>query len=273
MINTFCACLPASCRSRISRDFTRTTAVDIDAWLDAAHHRGLAPATINHILNALHRFFGFLQEQGRLPQPPMHRRRHQVLVPPTLPRPMAEGDVVQFFQVIDAVRDRAMFLLMLRCGLRVGAVSTLTWSAMDVQMGAIRIDNSTGQVDRVVYYTLDVAKALHHWRHLQSPAGPYMFPSPLVSGSPVSVRTIQRVMARYLRQARILKPYSPHALRHTFATPWLNAGAPLEVVKALMGHRSLSMTLRYAQLYEATKRQPYARAMAQSAKRHTTLAR
>jgi integrase/recombinase XerD len=154
-----------------------------------------------------------------------------------------------------------------------GEVSTLTWSAIDVQMCSIRIDNSKGQVDRVVYYSSDVAKVLHQWRHLQSPAGAYVFPSPLTSGSPVSVRTIQRVMARYLHQARLMKPYSPHALRHTFATQLLNAGAPLEVVKELMGHRSISMTLRYAQLYEATKRQQYDRAMAQIEKRHTTLAR
>jgi site-specific recombinase XerD len=171
MIKTFCVCLPASCRSRIYRDFTRTTAADIDAWLDAAHHHGFAPATINNILNTLHRFFAFLQEQGQLPRQPIHRRRHQVLVPHTLPRPMVEGDVVQFFQVIDAVRDRAMFLLMLSCGLRVGEVSTLTWSAMDVQMCSLRIDTSKGQVDRVVYYSSDAAKALHQWRHLQSPAG------------------------------------------------------------------------------------------------------
>ena len=81
-----------------------------------------------------------------------------------------------------------------------------------------------------------------------------MFLSPLKPGTPLSVRTIQRVMARYLRQAPMTKPYSPHALRHTFATQLLNAGAPLEVVKELMGHRSIGMTLRYTQLYEPTKR-------------------
>lgn len=58
------------------------------------------------------------------------------------------------------------------------------------------------------------------------------------------------------------RPYSPHSLPHTFATQLLNAGASLEVGKELMGHRSVSMTLRYMQLYEATKRNPYYQSMA-----------
>jgi site-specific recombinase XerD len=62
---------------------------------------------------------------------------------------------------------------------------------------------------------------------------------------------------RYLKLAGITKAYSPHALRHTFATQLLNAGASLEVVKELMGHRSLDVTLRYTQLYDHTKRSQY----------------
>ena len=74
-------------------------------------------------------------------------------------------------------------------------------------------------------------------------------------------------MAHYLREAQIPTAYSPHSLRHTFATTLLNAGASLEVVKELMGHRSIAMTLRYTQLYEATKRHQYDQAMAHVTKR------
>jgi integrase len=174
---------------------------------------------------------------------------------------MTETDLIRLFKVIDSWRDRTVFLLMLRCGLRVGEVSALTWSAIDFHARSIRIDNSKGQVDRVVYYSPDVEQALSLWRRLQLSAATYVFLSPLKPGTALSVRTIQRVMARYLRQAGITKSYSPHALRHTFATQLLNAGAPLEVVKELMGHRSISMTLRYTQLYEATKRRQYEQAM------------
>jgi integrase len=77
---------------------------------------------------------------------------------------MAEDDVVRFFKVVDVLRDRLMFLLMLRCGLRVGEVSTLTWPAVNFHARSICIDNSKGQVDWVVYYSPDVEHALGFWR-------------------------------------------------------------------------------------------------------------
>ena len=57
--------------------------------------------------------------------------------------------------------------------------------------------------------------------------------------------------------------------RHTFATHLLNAGVALEVLKELMGHRSIALTLRYTQLYDATKKHQYEQAMAQMAQRQT----
>jgi site-specific recombinase XerD len=79
---------------------------------------------------------------------------------------------------------------------------------------------------------------------------------------------INRLMDQYLAAAGLTPHYSPHCLRHTFATHLLNAGVPLEVLKELLGHHSLHQTLRYAQLYDTTKRQQYDRAMAAITQRH-----
>jgi hypothetical protein len=54
---------------------------------------------------------------------------------------MAEAEVVAFFRAIDALEDRAMFLLMLRCGLRVSEVSSLLWTAIDMTQGTLRVNN------------------------------------------------------------------------------------------------------------------------------------
>src|SRR6202008_5064222 len=107
---------------------------------------------------------------------PIRFPRHHILVPQDLPRPMTDDQVMAFFRVLDALRDRTMFLLMLRCGLRVGEVSRLRWSALDLAQGTVRIENSKGHVERVVYLAPDVAKALRQWHRLQSAEACSVFP-------------------------------------------------------------------------------------------------
>lgn len=218
-LNSFCVLLPATWQPCLSQDLTSTRAADVEAWLLAAHRKGLAPSTINHLLSVMHRFFGFLHERGLVTQEPIPWRRHHVLVPQSLPKPMGEDDLIQWFRVIDRWRDRTMFVLMLRCGLRVGEVSALTWPSINFKAGPMRIDNSKGQVVRVVYFSLDADNARHQWRHTQPFEATYVFPSPLQPGMPLSVRAIHPLMATYLNQAGIMKRYSPHSLRQSLRHP------------------------------------------------------
>src|SRR5713226_1079570 len=259
-LKSFAVLMPEARQAPLSYDLTQTTSTDVDAWIEAAFQHQLAPSTVATRLRLLQGFFAFLHDQGAIAQSPIRLPRHHILVPQDLPRPMAEDEVVAFFRVIDAVRDRTMFLLMLRCGLRVSEVSSLAWSALDFTQGTVRIDNSKGHVDRVVYLAPDVAKALRQWQGHQAAAAPYVFPS---RGTSLTARQIRNLMTGYLKLAGITTAYSPHSLRHTFATQLLNAGASMEVVKELMVHRSLYMTLRYTQLYDRTKRAQYDQAMAQ----------
>jgi integrase len=73
-----------------------------------------------------------------------------------------------------------------------------------------------------------VAEALPQWHRLQAAEARYVFPSRVKrkGGTPLSARQIRNWMTRYLKLAGITKAYSPHSLRHTFATQLLNAGAP-----------------------------------------------
>jgi site-specific recombinase XerD len=262
-LKSFVVLMPVARQTALYEALTQTPPPDIDAWIAASFRHKLAPGTIATRLRVVQGFFAFRRDQGYMAQSPIRHPRHHILVPQELPRPMAEDEVVALFRVIDARRDRTMFLLMLRCGLRVGAVSSLPWAAIDLAQGTVRINDSKGHVDRVVYLAPDVAKALRQWQGRQAATAQYVFPSRRAS---LTARQIRHCMTRYLKLAGITKAYSPHSLRHTFATQLLNAGASLEVVKELMGHRSLDVTLRYTQLYDQTKRAQYDHAMAQVAK-------
>jgi len=261
-VKSFFTHLPPSRYDPITTDFAQLTSKDIDDWLDIMDQRHYAASTIANVLKTLHRFFAFLHEQGDLSDQPIRRHRHEVNVPESLPRPMPSDDVATFFGVIDSLRDRLIFLLMLRCGLRVGEVNALPWAAINWEHNAIRIDKSKGLVDRVVYFSPDLESDLQQWYRLQPPEAIYVFPSRFkAKHAHLSRNSLIALMKRYVKKAELSTSYSPHHLRHAFATTLLNAGASLEVVKELMGHQTLDMTLRYAKLYEPTKRQQYDQAM------------
>src|SRR5262249_42965661 len=153
-----------------------------------------------------------------------------------------------------------------RCGLRVSEVCALTWDAIDVDAGTVRINRGKGQVDRVVYLSPDVKQALTVWRAHHTP-GVYLFPSPQRRRAYLFRSMINRLIDQYLVACGLTRPYPAHCLRHTFATPLLNAGVSLEVLKELLGHHSITLTLRYAQLYDTTKKHQYETAMAKIAQR------
>jgi integrase len=171
-LRSFAVLMPAARQTTLDQDLTQTTPGDLDTWIEASFHQSLAPGTIATRLRVVQGFFAFLRDQGDVPQSPIRRPRHHILVPEELPRPMAEDEVIAFLRVIDALRDRTMFLLMLRCGLRVGDVSRLRWSALDLAQGTVRSENSKGHVDRVVSLSSDVANALGQWQGLQTAAAP-----------------------------------------------------------------------------------------------------
>jgi integrase/recombinase XerD len=265
-LNALIRHLPGRRKVMLTDDITQTTAQDISAFITAAQSSGLMPATINTKLSILTSFFEYLREEGQMPQQPVLRRRHRLLTPTVLPKPMLDTDLAAFFKVIDAVRDRLIFLCMLRCGLRVSEVCALSWDAIDLSAGTIRITRGKGQVDRIVYLSPDVEQAIQVWWDHHT-LGRYLFPSRTRTKEHLSRYQINVLMDQYLAAAGLTRHYSPHCLRHTFATQLLNAGVPLEVLKELMGHHSIQITLRYTQLYDATKRHQYEQAMTKIARR------
>ena len=109
-LKSFVGLLPEARQTTLAHDLTQTTATDVDAWIEAAFRHPLAPSTVATRLRLLQGFFAFLHEQGAIAQSPIRLPPHHILVPQDLPPPMAEDEVVALFRVIDAVRDRTMFL-------------------------------------------------------------------------------------------------------------------------------------------------------------------
>lgn len=153
--------------SQLAADLSLTNSTDVENFVSSASQHGLSPSTINNTLSLLAPLFDFFIDEELIASQPV-RRKHRVFAPHHLPKPMAEEDLKKFFHVIDKVSDRLIFLLMLRCGLRVSEVAHLKWTDLDSASGTVRINHSKGQVDRILYLSPDVVQTLSLWHTAQS---------------------------------------------------------------------------------------------------------
>jgi len=220
------------------------------------HHQGLAVTTINRRLNAIKRFFDFLViEQERLQSNPI-KPSHRLRQGRPLPKKLSSAQVTGLFAQIKNRVDRALFLLMLRCGLRVSEVAHLKVNDIDWEQKALLVEQGKGRKDRWVYLSADALESLHEGLQLRPAVvpGDYFFCNQK-RRRPLSVKAIQKKMEHYAQAAQI--EASCHSRRHTFASNLLEEGAAIVSIKEFLGHESITASERYARLSNQQIKQTY----------------
>ena len=233
---------------------------DIEAFIEHEQDRGLMLSTVRTKLHCVNAFLGYAIEAGVVSADVL-ARRIRLRKPETLPRAMDPDDVKQLLSVIDNPRDRAMIMVLLRTGMRIGEL--LNTKMQDLHLKDRRIDIYEGEknrIGRVVYLSDDAMSALKAWLKMRDPHKVFLFYAQ--GRKTMSYSTAHLIFERYLTKAGLAhKGYSLHALRHTFASELLNAGMRIECLQPLMGHTSLDVTRRYARLTDKTREEEYFRAM------------
>jgi site-specific recombinase XerD len=237
-----------------------TTRYQIDSYVDHLMGRKLSPKTITCHLQTIRLFFTYLidDEGMRIPNP---ITKVSIRLPKPLPRHVQDDQVRTFLAIITDPRDRAMALLMLRCGLRVEELSHLTLDAVELSRNRLFVANGKGKKDRVVYLSNDARSALEAYLKVRSSKARRIFlvqKGPL-TGAPLSVRGIQKRIEYYARESRI--KVSCHSLRHTMATQLLNADADLSTIQDLLGHTHITTTQRYCRVSNVKVQRDYYNAM------------
>jgi site-specific recombinase XerD len=154
-----------------------------------------------------------------------------------------EDDLQRFFAVIENSRDRAMFVLMLRCGLRISEVASLLQTDLYLSETYPRlVVRGKGSRERSVYLSPQAEKALRSYLEERPAAAcDFVFLSYQFKG--LSTTSIHKRLMYYRTQAGI--KITAHRLRHSFATDLLNADADVTSIQKLMGHRWLETTQIY----------------------------
>jgi site-specific recombinase XerC len=122
--------------------------------------KGLSAKTINCHLDSIRRFYDWLDDEDLREIPNPVKRGYVLRLPRLLPRHLKDHEVQRLFEVIQDPRDRAIFMVMLRCGLRVAEVTDLTLGDLDLRRSKILVQNGKGRKGRVVYLSQDAQEAL-----------------------------------------------------------------------------------------------------------------
>jgi site-specific recombinase XerD len=209
----------------------------------------------------LNAFLRFLIESDVI-RPEVLSKRMIIKVPDSLPRAMDPDDVKHLLCVIKEVRDRAMIVVLLRTGMRIGELLNTLVSEVNLKERKIEIyEAEKNRVGRVVYLSDDARDALKAWLKKREPNKAFLFYAQ--GRERMSYGAARMRFKKYLDKASLSnKGYTLHSLRHTFATELLNVGMRLECLQQLLGHSSVEMTRRYARLTDKTREEEYFRAMA-----------
>jgi len=233
---------------------------EVDQFVERQHHYGRAWATINRRLNALKHFFAFCLAQQLVrgnPVKPSHFVRRGHPLPKALPR----EQVQRLFAQIAHPMDRALFLVILRCGLRVSEVANLKLEQIDWEQQALQVVQGKGRKDRRVYMSPDAVASVQQCleQHPGERAQGYVFWNRKRVQQPLSVKAIQKKMERYAKAAGITA--SCHSLRHTFASNLLEHGAEVVAIRDFLGHSQIASSERYAKISGQRIKQEYMRTM------------
>ena len=233
---------------------------DVDAFVAFQADRGLQSSSINRSLTAVTSFYRFLADEDPTLECPVLRRRHHLRNPQRLPRAVPQQAVTQLFEVIEDVRDKAMFLLMLKCGLRVSEVARLT--VRDLFLAEypprLRIHGKNDQ-ERSVYLSTMALQALNRYLDQRPPVLPdTVFLTYAQVG--IGVRGIQKRLQRYRRLAGV--DLTAHQLRHNFANNLVLAGVPVTSIQKLMGHVWVGTTQNYIAANDAKVKADFMQATA-----------
>lgn len=236
--------------------------------------------TQNYFLVALRSFFKFLLRQKvKVISPDMIELGKQE---DRNIKPFSSGDLTRIFDVIDirqlrGLRDRTILEVMFSTGLRISELTSLNREDVNLATGEFSVLGK-GRKRRVVFLTKDAIEWIK--KYLEKRNDPYQplfirYSGPLKNSSLVvrstsspprsessgqakfelssnnfrlSPRSIERLVDKYRKKAGIMERYTPHSLRHAFATDLLNNGADLRSVQELLGHKNIATTQIYTHI-------------------------
>jgi integrase/recombinase XerC len=234
----------------------------VRGYLAHLHEKKLSVKTVLRRLSSLRSFYRHALKQGWVANDPLEEIQSPKR-PKKLPVSVSYDQVLLLFQQPDTttllgLRDRAIMELFYSSGLRLSEVAGLNRKDFDEHNLILNVFGK-GKKQRQTPITKTAAEwILAYLRHPERDDSPAVFLNRF--GGRLTTRSIDRSFSRYLRQSGLSEKITPHTIRHTIATHWLEKGMDLKTIQLLLGHTSLSTTTIYTHVSPQLKREVYDKA-------------
>lgn len=224
-----------------------------------------APATVNRRLSSLRACFRWLVIEGKAPSNPAEVMQ-SLKNPQRLPHRISPEEMVRILsvngplapdgslreQTNEQLRDQALLEFLYACGARISEASNLKCADVDFANLQVKVVGK-GDKQRIIPIHELAVEAMRAYADIARPA--FLAGKPPVSeffvstrGNKMSTDAMRKMFKATLAKAGVSKAYSPHDMRHTFASDLLEGGADLRSVQEMLGHSSLSTTQIYTHL-------------------------
>ncbi len=236
-------------------DLASLDAKTVRAFLSNRRKSGAVSRSLSRSLSALRMFFRWLEREDTL----QNRAVQNIAlpkIPHSVPKPLNVQSAAAMVNPgmpaeLDwiAARDCAVMMLLYGCGLRISEALSLTLRTAPLNGRDVMHIKGKGGKERMVPALAVVSDAIE--RYVRLCPYPLDGDAPLflgARGGPLSPRLIQLAMEKMRNEIGLPDTATPHALRHSFATHLLSAGADLRQIQELLGHASLSATQIYTEV-------------------------
>jgi integrase/recombinase XerC len=226
----------------------------IRSYLGYLFRQKVKKVTVNRKISSLRAFYKYLIRSGKSNNNPAGMIQ-ATKTEKYMPNFLSVDEILELLNAqndnsVSGLRNRAMLELFYSSGLRLGELAGLNVTDLDFNQALVKV-RGKGRKERIVPIGTPARLALQEYLDKTGDVrkvAASVFKSPLflnTRGARITERSIARIVDEATQKSGIGRKISPHALRHTFATHLLNAGADLRSIQELLGHESLSTTQKY----------------------------